>query len=284
MNSSFLVESIRLRNCFSAPKLSRNLLKRHCPIEETHLTTAVWLKASYTNHSCVPNCARAFIGDFMIVRALYAIPAGTEITHQYSAPDASTLFRRKAFPSNWDFDCTCRLCAGEMKSKDESHVKRTELAKKIKAGAMKLSSKGRTISTTNIKTIEKMMRKLEDIYEPSVYADLPRLLLVHPSIWLMEACRKANNHSKMVKFAIEVLKNFGFGDKIVDAENEKVELNWEGGIINTEVFSSLRNAAEGYDALGRSELAEGCRNAARKMYIVLAGCDVQIEKFLQEDL
>jgi hypothetical protein len=81
-----------------------------------------------------------------------------------------------------------------------------------------------------------------------------------------------------------VLKNFGFGDKIVDAENEKVELNWEGGIINTEVFSSLRNAAEGYDALGRSELAEGCRNAARKMYIVLAGCDVQIEKFLQEDL
>ncbi|EPE34368.1 SET [Glarea lozoyensis ATCC 20868] len=281
---AFLVESIRLKNCFSAPKLSRNLLKRNCPAHETNLTTAIWHKASYTNHSCVPNCGRAFIGDFMTLRALHAIPAGTELTHQYSAPDASTLFRREAYLSNWDFDCTCRLCAGEKKIPDENHVKRTELAKKIKAEAMKFSANGRTISMTNVKAIEKMMRKLEDMYEPSIYASLPRLLLVHPSIWLMEASRKANNTSKMVKFAIEVLKNFGFGSKIVDAVNEKVELDWEGGIVNTEVFNSLRNAAEGYDELGRSELAEGCRSAARRMYVVLAGCDVGIEKFFSGNL
>jgi hypothetical protein len=219
----------------------------------------------------------------MIVRALHAIPRGTEITHQYSAPDASTLFRRKAFPSNWEFDCTCRLCAGEMNSKDENHIKRTELAKKIKAEAIKFSSNGK-ISMTNIRTIERMMRKLEDMYEATIYANLPRLLLVHPSIWLMEACHKANNPSKMVKFAIEVLKNFGFGNRIVDAENERVEMNWEHGIVNTEGFNSLRNAAEGYDILGRRELAEGCREASRRMYMVLAGCDVGMEEFFEQDI
>ncbi|KAG9228500.1 hypothetical protein BJ875DRAFT_526591 [Amylocarpus encephaloides] len=276
---AFLVECIRLKNCFSAPRLSRNLLKRDCPEVETHLTTATWLRASYTNHSCVPNCGRAFIGDMMIVRALHALPKGTEITHQYIAPDASTLFRRKGFPTNWGFECACRLCSGERESPDTIHTKRTDLAKKIKKEALKMAPTSK-IPIANIRTVERMMRKLEDLHERSVYANLPRLTLVHPSIWLMEVYRFSKNYTKMVRYAIEVLKNFGFGDNIVDIDNNNFSMKWEGGIVNTEAFNSLVIAAEGYDMLGKSVLAEGCRAAAKRMFLVLAGSEVGIERFL----
>lgn len=159
------------------------------------------------------------------------------------------------------------------------HQKRTDLAKKIKTEAVKLNSSP-NISMTNIRMIERMMRKLEDLHEPLVYADIPRLLMVHPAIWLMETYRAAKNYLKMVKFSIEVLRNFGFGDKIVDAETNTVVLNFEGGLVNTEAFKSLRNAIEGYEAMGKSLLVEGCRVAARRMFAVLTGCDDGIEEFL----
>jgi hypothetical protein len=62
----------------------------HLVDRDTELSTGFWRKAAYLNHSCVPNCSRAFIGDMMIIRATCFIPAGTELTHQYLSPDETS--------------------------------------------------------------------------------------------------------------------------------------------------------------------------------------------------
>lgn len=234
----------------------------------------MFTRAAYTNHSCVPNCGRAFIGDMVIVRALHFLPAGTEVTDQYLSPDASFMYRRKMFPDSWGFDCTCRLCSGEQRSPDSAHQKRRDLATKIKTEATKTSLSSK-IPTTTIRHVERLVKKLEDLHEPEIYATLPRLLLVHPSIWLMEAYRASKNHGKAVKSALELLRNFGF-IRALD-----VEFKFEkGGLVNTESFGALRYAAEAFEALGKLEEKEKCLDAARRMYVVLAGCDVGRDEFL----
>ncbi|RDL33831.1 SET protein [Venustampulla echinocandica] len=271
---SFLIEAIRIKNCFSSPRISRNLMKRAPPVQEKELTSAVWTRAAYTNHSCVPNCGRAFIGDMIVVRALHFLPAGTEVTDQYLSPDASFMYRRNMFPQSWGFDCACPLCSAEKRSPDSAHQKRRDLATKIKTEATKVPISTK-LSTTTIKHIERLTKKLEDLHEPGIYATLPRLLLVHPNIWLMEAHRASKNHAKTVKYALELLRNFGFVNAL------EVEFQFEkGGLVNSESFGALRYAAEAFEALGKLEGKEKCMDAARRMYVVLGGCDVGRDEFL----
>ncbi|KAF4634476.1 hypothetical protein G7Y89_g3632 [Cudoniella acicularis] len=279
-NHRFLAEAIRLKNCFGSPRLSRHLLKRNTPLPETHLSIGIWTKAAYLNHSCLPNCTRAFIGDMMIIRALYPIPSGTELTQQYITPDASCTYRRKMFPNNWDFECSCRLCEGEKASPDVMHHKRRDLAQKIKTEVLKVP-KSNKLQPAAVKQIERLTKKLEDLHEPEVYATLPRLLLVHPGICLMEAHRYAKNYVKMLKYALEVLRNFGFVDLV--REEGKLVLDWETGIVNTESFNALRIAAEGFEALGDENMKVQCETAAKRIFVVLAGCDVGMEEIMRSE-
>ncbi|KAG4430492.1 hypothetical protein IFR05_014016, partial [Cadophora sp. M221] len=201
---SFLIEAIRLKNCFSCPRLSLDLLQAHLSPQTstpTLLSTGLWIKASYVNHSCLPNLTRAFIGDMMLIHANSDIPPNTELTQQYLAPEAHFLTRRKEFPLHWDFSCDCPLCSTEAKSPDEMHQQRRDLVTKIKNQALKAQSQHTSdhrIPSGTIKTIERLTRKLEELHELDVYKDLPRLLLVHPSIWLTDAHRSSGNHAKVV--------------------------------------------------------------------------------------
>ncbi|KAH8661654.1 hypothetical protein BGZ60DRAFT_530604 [Tricladium varicosporioides] len=274
---AFLAEAIRLKNCFSSPRLSRNLLKRNTPVSETPLTTGIWTTAAYLNHSCLPNCGRAFIGDMMIIRTLYPIPAGTELTQQYVTPDASCTYRREIFPNTWNFTCTCHLCESEKKSPDSMHDKRTDFAKKIKDEVFRVPVGPKRFQPVLINKVERLTKKLESMYEVSIYSSLPRLLLVHPGIWLMEAHRYCKNNEKMLSCALGVLRNFGFVDLIVEG---KLVMNWETGIVNTESFNALRIAAEGYAIQGEGLLRSQCESAAKRMFVVLAGSDVGFDEIL----
>jgi hypothetical protein len=253
-------------------------MKRNHTPSEGALSTGLWTKASYINHSCAPNCARSFIGDMMIIRAISPIAKGTEITHQYATPDASFTFRRDLFPANWEFSCSCRLCDGEEASPDPMHIKRRDLANKIKSEALRASSSSR-ISSATIKHVERLTKKLEDLYEPKIYSNLPRLLLVHPNIWLTDAYRTLKNPSKTAKYALEVVRNFGFIDPI---RNGKLVLDSEG-VANSETCNALKYAMEGFEQMGKMDMAAQCEGAARRMYAVLTGCSVGVEEYLNFD-
>jgi hypothetical protein len=154
------------------------------------------------------------------------------------------------------------------------HQKRRELVTKIKVEVLKSPANTGSPGSA-VKHIERLTKKLEDLHEKSVYASLPRLLLVHPTIFLTEQYRSLRNPSKTLKYAFEVLRNFGFIDAVKDG---KLDLDYETGMVNSESFNALRYAAEAYLAVGKVELSSRCEGEARKMFTVLTGCDVGVEE------
>lgn len=231
----------------------------------------------------------------MLIRANSDIPPNTELTQQYLAPEAHFLTRRKDFPLHWDFECDCVLCTSEARSPDEKHVQRRELVEKIKTLALKSrdresnsdarridggGGKGMGVGVTNstIKAIERLTRKLEELHEPEVYGEIPRLLLVHPSIWLTEAHREKGNHAKVVRWAGEILRNFGFVGGLGGVAGEAGGGGIGRGIVNVESFGALKAAGEAYRALGEEGMAERCEVEARGMWEVITGCRVGVEE------
>jgi hypothetical protein len=211
----------------------------------------------------------------MVVRATCDIPVGSEITHQYAAPEALFKTRQSYFRESWDFDCDCRLCTGEKKSPDSAHQRRRDLVKKIKTEVLKSTS---PINDATVRNVERLTTKLEDLHEPEVYGSLPRLLLIHPSIWLTEAYRFKGNHEKTVKRALQILRNFGFIDPVMDGS---LSLDLSTGITNSESFNALRYASAAYRAIGQLDLARQCGAAAREMYAVLTGSSVGVDEILE---
>lgn len=81
----------------------------------------VWLRASYLNHACYPNCYRAFIGDMLVIRAAANLAAGTELTVAYSEANAfDSLIKAHGKLERWGFVCTCGLC--EARNRIEEHA------------------------------------------------------------------------------------------------------------------------------------------------------------------
>jgi len=77
-----------------------------------HYGAGLWIRSSYSNHSCVPNAEKEILGDLIILRAVRTIRKGEEITHDYVGT-GNYNERRKVLSTNWGFQCTCRLCVAE---------------------------------------------------------------------------------------------------------------------------------------------------------------------------
>ena len=215
----------------------------------------------------------------MLIHATCSIPAGTELTHQYTTPDEDLTLRQKTFKTNWAFECDCRLCATEKQSPESMQQQRRELVTKIRTEVLKAPLSTR-IPTATIRHIERLTKKLEELHEPSIYASLPRLLLVHTTIWLAEAWRSHHNPVKTIKYAFEVLRNFGF----VDIDVGKSELNFGKGIVNSESFNAVRYAAQAFAAVGKLDMQKLCEKEARRMFVVLTGSEVGVEEVFAKEV
>ncbi|KAK3945207.1 SET and MYND domain-containing protein 4 [Diplogelasinospora grovesii] len=282
----FAVEGIRTKNCFSAPLSTLEDTKPSSP--EGRMAKGLWAHASYMNHSCVPNTMRSFIGDMLISRATRDIAEGEEIFQQYVPVRALVDLRNAQFREGWGFECGCALCGGERRSSSAMLEKRKEALQAVekacnKKQAVKAGKGGVTgigiVPDATIRQVDKLMRQLEDLHEPDVYGDLmPRLTLIYPSNWLVEAHRGRKNHVKVIKYALKVLRNFGFN--VPRGDDVATTTMWEPGQIFTtsptalmtiHVVAALRRLAGAYDALDQREMAERCAVAAKFGYTMVTG-------------
>jgi hypothetical protein len=69
----------------------------------------LWLKASAINHSCVQNCVRQLIGDFLILRATCDIPINTELLLGYAGFTDDHAKKNEELQRR-GFECTCAIC------------------------------------------------------------------------------------------------------------------------------------------------------------------------------
>lgn len=146
--------------------------------------------------------------------------------------------------------------------------------------AMKLGQTGTT--KTSIKKIARNLRELETLYslpgEPDSYAQLPRLALVHPSLFLVEAWRSVKNVDKMLEYADKLLRNFGL---IAVAKEGRFEIESNAGLINVEAVRALKYLAEGYTASGEETLAQQCLTIAKSWFLVITGSEIGTDEFFK---
>ncbi|KAK7432934.1 hypothetical protein QQZ08_000405 [Neonectria magnoliae] len=147
----------------------------------SNASTGLWIRASYINHSCVPNTKKDYIGDLMILRATRRIPAGDEITHAY---DESSDYdaRATALHKTWGFKCRCPLCVAEEADGPAVRKMRREFEEKVNTfvGAENAHGASRMLVTK----AKRLQQSLNDTYDSEIYNGLPRRALLAIEHWL----------------------------------------------------------------------------------------------------
>ncbi|KDN66166.1 putative TPR domain-containing protein [Colletotrichum sublineola] len=268
----FLLESIRRKNCFSGAQVTAQAANPDWSMWKQGMSRGLWVHAAYANHACLPNTNRSFIGDMLIATATVDIPAGTEITHIYLPPKAAYLLRVSQFRHSWGFVCSCALCEGERRSPPEQHKKRNAVLAEFEAVVRK-KSPAHFHPDATIRQVERLANRLSALHEPGVYDDgpagLPRLMLVWPTMWLVEAWHARKQWSKVIRWANEVFRNFGFAEPV---RGGRLWMYRDTRAVTTfEVVKALKLSAEAYAALGKEVLARDCLDAARVGLTTMVG-------------
>ncbi|KAK8002932.1 hypothetical protein PG989_002651 [Apiospora arundinis] len=295
----FLLEAIRRANCFMGPHNSSTAAGPAWSMERDGMARGMWPRAARANHSCWPNSSRAFLGDLLISVAAAPIRAGDEITHVYLPPRALPESRARQFVSSWGFACRCQLCTAEAKSPASQQARRRDVLEEISTVIRKQEEKDNmkkrgtvangTVATpppppphSALRAVEKLTRKLEELHEEEVYGSLPRLALVWPTMWLLTAYHQLRNHAKTLKWAAQVLRNFGFLQAATatakgDTENWNVFDQEPIGIATFEAAKALRHARDANLALGHVDAAKQCDDAAKLAWRILVGFETEKE-------
>lgn len=180
--NTFQVHDIVARNAFGpGPVYSGG---HHRDEDVSNASTGLWILASYTNHSCVPNSKKEYVGDLMILRATRSIRVGEEITHSYDESSDYEV-RTAALMNTWGFTCTCALCIAEKTDEPVVRKKRQELERD--AIALLEKDQGSKAKRLSIYKAQRLARSISDTYDDRKYSGLPHAILLRLEEWLAEA-------------------------------------------------------------------------------------------------
>jgi hypothetical protein len=216
------------------------------------------------------------MGDILFLRASRNIEEGEEITSQYVAPALTYRERQKQFEHTWGFTCDCTLCAIDKNAGTALEGQRIAIFEELKNTAQKFSP---VPTVTALKKMAKRMRDLEALYDTDTHAGLPRLCLVHPTLFLAEAWRTLKNVDRMMDCANRLLMYFGI---VMHVEDEKFEVSRNSGLINVETVRALKYLAEGYEVKSQTALAENIRGVAKVWFKIITGAEVGVEEFMKK--
>lgn len=264
---TFLVQAIDKLNGFDFPgiKSSRD------GSGEKSIAAGIWLHASHSNHSCIPNADRSFIGDMMVVRATRAIKAGEEICMSYLNPEHSYPERKKRL-SEYGIDCDCPLCEVEKSMPAEVFSKRAKLVEEIES-FLSADATGRVQapSAAAVKKAEILMTQLEDTYPEEQYHRLPRLECVHLSYWM---CSVGGPPEERLKRAIRGLRNFGV---FVKMNANGITIDRSAAVVGSGTLAHPTIAASACLASGKIEAARQFQELRKEMYTILYACEVGLD-------
>ncbi|KAK4493981.1 hypothetical protein PRZ48_015167 [Zasmidium cellare] len=174
---TFQIHDIICRNAFSpGAQFGEEDVRR--------ASAGLWIRASYMNHSCVPNTEREFIGDLMVVRASRDVKAGDEITHIYD--DSNDLEKRaESLMRTWGFVCECPRCLAEREDGKVLRDQRRVLEDRANALIERESPVG--ASRLVVRKAENLAKAIEGTYDAKRYEGLPRPALMNLERWLVAA-------------------------------------------------------------------------------------------------
>ncbi|KAI9055046.1 hypothetical protein LZ554_000012 [Drepanopeziza brunnea f. sp. 'monogermtubi'] len=260
---TFLVARTVYFNGFSSPLTSRHKIRNPEAYSDTSLrTSGLWILASYINHSCEPNCKRAFIGDVQIVRATRDMPADTEITLSYIEPDDPTKMNQRLF-DGWGFKCTCAVCVDDRETPAAVKNRRRRTFKSFSA-------------TTDLRKRKTFLVHLEKSYRhPPVVVPRFRMYPLHLIVMQDAVNPGLGDAGEMIRRILAAFKILGFiieGAVPVSVPGERIVVRrW--GFAHDGATMGWLNLRCVYHALEEEELAEQAKGLARITSMMLYGED-----------
>lgn len=233
----------------------------------------LWLHASHTKQSCVPNTGKGVIGDLLVVRATRDIKKDEEIFAQY-IPRCDEYDHHKAqLKMRYNIECDCILCEADSKAPQEINV-RQSLAESLQSEWREsaLAVKDRKLEAeieTVITNGEKLIKKMSATYDDSVYTDgLPRRLLIGPLYWSIQLHGMLGKSPKRAERALRAAK------ELLGACGFKVEINGPGdvsfenvhGVQLQEAEQALQTCVNASVTLGQMATARRFAGFARELH------------------
>ena len=273
---TFQVQSIAEVNGFGCPRVkSSDEEERKKKDSHSESSTGIWLHASYTNHSCLPNVHRAFIGDMMVVRALKDLRAGEEIFMGYTNPARLLGERQKRLRAGYDFDCDCVLCRAEVKVHKTIMEKRARLYKEV---VMFLSAN--VLTNDNVWNVtpakkakaKKLLEEMRRTYPQALFENLPRLGCVAIGLWVSKSAPARVNDS--LSTFLGVLGDSGY---FVTIQGKNVTIDRGSAVAMEEAIHAAMYAAQVLAAMGNEEASSALETLAKDVYTANFGVDQGFE-------
>lgn len=212
---TFQTEAILEHNSFGFnSRISENLLandtKKHQAAGNT--STGIWITASYMNHACDGNAARAFLGDMMLLHATKDIAKGQEILIPYLTPAMDHAVTSVRLQRQWGFSCHCAICTAETKGSQAQREKRTALVKKAEEMLSQHEPDLTGLPTALlVAKFEELYSQLRGTYDHTTVTTAPRVALVQVGKWLCQSCWNYWDTVKLAGTAVGVLRDAGYG-------------------------------------------------------------------------
>lgn len=238
-------------------------------------STGIWLQASYMNHSCIPNTARAFIGDMMIVRATRDIKAGEEVFTSYQPPTMAFSKRKEKFNS-WGFQCDCPLCRIEKQLPASILTGREMIEQEAKdfiaANPRTQENLGRLVGAAKLIEAKGILICLEETYPESKYEVMPRLACVDIDLWLVQigvsAVEARLSSSLEIAATFRVMKDWGY---IVKVKGSKVLIDRNNGVVCPQVVDAAMYSRQAWRMAGKPDVAKSFLEFAKEIYLAICG-------------
>lgn len=260
-------------NAFGCPRTSLESHFKHSKTSEEQRkepvfhTTGLFPNASYINHSCNSNARRTFIGDMQIVRAARNIPANTEITFWYHAPDPMLSYQQTQDRfGNWGFVCTCCICENTRTAPKKVLTKRKALL-----GDLEDAFSARPAA--NLAKAERLLTAIEKTYDVPA-STVPRLTLWDPYLLLTRFYSAQKNPLKAIETAYKVLEALGYVIKRQDPTSftSTFEVQTWGLMQNRVVETWMHMWIAGY-AAGAPVMGKQAKAYTKMSYKIVVGED-----------
>lgn len=270
--NTFQVQSIADFNGFGCPRVKSSDKEVRVKEGSDHETgTGIWAQASYANHSCLPNAARAFVGDMMVVRALKDIRAMEEIFMGYISPTEPLSKRQKRMREGYGFDCDCAMCQAEAKVHKTIMEKRALIRKKI---GMFLPAN--PLTNSNFQTVplakraeaKKLLEEIRETYPQSLFERLPRPDCIYIGLWISQSAGGPAKDG--LSKSLSVLRDIGY---LVTVQGNRVVVDRENALPMEAAIHAALHASQALAAIGNEDAASTLEALAREVYTSLFGVD-----------
>ncbi|KAK9423177.1 putative SET domain-containing protein [Seiridium unicorne] len=159
-------------------------------------SAGLFTRAALVNHSWIPNAARSFLGDLIILRAAKDIKKGQEITLAYVSrnfPGLNLETLEEMITEGFGFSCKCGLCEADKHCTSETLARRSALVNELIQQIIS-SFPLANMASPRMANIGHLRSSIEKTYPSSEYQHLPRPGLIEA--YVMCASAGGENLSK----------------------------------------------------------------------------------------